>query len=79
MALSIGVLHARCLGDQILISMKVSRKLLDQGILELAYVQLPNPNVDYCDFCVCTFSTETDGSTQYIERIHKVDMFWNKI
>jgi len=30
--------------------MKVSRKLLDQGLLKLAYILLPNPNIDYYDF-----------------------------
>jgi len=33
-------------------------------------------DVDYCDFCVCTFPAETKGSTLFIEHIVRNDMFW---
>jgi len=57
----------------------------DQGIIKLdsthAYyhqiqTQLFVCNVDYCDFCVCTFPTQSEGSALYIERVRRDATFW---
>ena len=33
-------------------------------------------NVEYSDFCVCTFANDDDEGSVHIERIHKNDRFW---
>ena len=33
-------------------------------------------NVNYCDFCVCTFPLEEEESSPHIERITRDDEFW---
>ena len=58
----------------------------DEGLLHLDHghsyyyqvqTQLFVCNVDYCDFCVCTFSTTKEGDfPPYIERIVRDDEFW---
>ena len=33
-------------------------------------------NVEYSDFCVCTFANDEDEGSVHVERIHKNDRFW---
>ena len=35
-------------------------------------------DVEYCDFCMCTFASDQDESTLHIERIYKDETFWDE-
>ena len=35
-------------------------------------------DVEYCDFCVCTFASDQDESTLHIERIYRDETFWDE-
>ena len=35
-------------------------------------------DVEYRDFCVCTFASDQDESTLHIERIYKDETFWDE-